>query len=86
MPRIIFISPHFKSGHSSAAHLSYLVHYIATREGVASVADADRLKPATEKQEQMIRQLVRDFPSAKKRFEYEDLSRLMNWPMRCRYV
>ena len=72
MPRIIFISPHFKSGHSSAAHLSYLVRYIATREGVAPVADADRFKPATEKQEQMIRQLVRDFPSAKKRFEYED--------------
>ena len=72
MPRIIFISPHFKSGHSSAAHLSYLVRYIATREGVAPVADADRLKPATEKQAQMIRQLVRDFPSAKKRFEYED--------------
>lgn len=48
MPRIIFISPHFKSGHSSAAHLSYLVRYIATREGVAPVADSDRLKPATE--------------------------------------
>ena len=72
MPHIIFISPHFKSGHSSAAHLSYLVRYIATREGVAPVADADRLKPATEKQAQMIHQLVRDFPSTKKRFEYED--------------
>ena len=54
MPRIIFISPHFKSGHSSAAHLSYLVRYIATREGVAPVADADRLKPVTEKQAQML--------------------------------
>ena len=72
MPRIIFISPHFKSGHSSGAHLSYLVRYIATREGVAPVADSDRQKPATEKQAQVICQLVRDFPSAKKRFEYED--------------
>ena len=72
MPRIIFISPHFKSGHSSAAHLSYLVRYIATREGVAPVADTDRLKPATEKQDWLIRQLVKNFPSAKKRFEYED--------------
>lgn len=72
MPRIIFISPHFKSGHSSAAHLSYLIRYIATREGVAPVADTDRLKPATEKQDRLIRQLVKDFPSAKRRFEYED--------------
>ena len=72
MPRIIFISPHFKSGHSSAAHLSYLIHYIATREGVAPVADTDRLKPATEKQDRLIRQLAKDFPSAKRRFEYED--------------
>lgn len=60
MPRIIFISPHFKSGRGSAAHLSYLVRYIATREGVAPVADADRLKPATGKQERLIRQLVKD--------------------------
>lgn len=72
MPRIIFISPHFKSGHSSAAHLSYLIRYIATRKGVAPVADTDRLKSATEKQDRLIRQLVKDFPSAKRRFEYED--------------
>lgn len=32
MPRLIFISPHFKSGAGNAAHLSYLVRYIATRE------------------------------------------------------
>lgn len=72
MPRIIFISPHFKSGKNSAAHLSYLVHYIATREGVAPVDDAEKMKPATKQQEQLIRRLVRDFPMTKKRFEYED--------------
>ena len=72
MPRIIFISPHFKSGKNSAAHLSYLVHYIATREGAAPVDDAGKMKPATNQQEQLIRQLVRDFPMTKKRFEYED--------------
>jgi hypothetical protein len=60
MPRIIFISPYFKSGHSSAAHLSYLIRYIATREGVAPVADTDRLKPATEMQDRLIRRLVKD--------------------------
>ena len=72
MPRLIFISPHFKSGAASAAHLTYLVRYIATREGVAPVPNADRLKPALEKQSRLIGQLLRDFPQTKTRFEYED--------------
>lgn len=72
MPRIIFISPHFKSGAASSAHLSYLVRYIATREGVAPVLATDHHKPPSQKQEQLIRQIVRDFPMSKRRFEYED--------------
>jgi TPR repeat protein len=72
MPRIIFISPHFKSGRAHAAHLSYLVRYISTREGVVPVASDNMSKAATQSQQDLIRQIVRDFPMAKKQFEYED--------------
>jgi len=72
MPRLIFISPHFKSGAGSAAHLSYLVRYIATREGAAPAPNTDRQSPPSQKQEELIRQIVKDFPLTKKRFEYAD--------------
>lgn len=72
MPRLIFISPHFKSGAGNAAHLSYLVRYIATREGASPAPSADKHKLSTKKQDQFIRQIVQDFPLTKKRFEYED--------------
>ena len=72
MPRIIFISPHFKSEASNSKHLSYLVRYIATREGVSHLPVAERKLQETEKQTQLIAQLLRDFPMAKKQFEYED--------------
>ena len=72
MPRIIFISPHFKSGTSSSKHLSYLVRYIATRKGVSLLPAAERKLQATEKQTQLIAHLLRDFPMAQKQFEYED--------------
>lgn len=72
MPRLIFISPHFKSGAGNAARLSYLVRYIATREGAAPTPATDSNKPSTQKQAQLIRQIVKDFPLTKKRFEYQD--------------
>ena len=72
MPRIIFISPHFKSGSASSKHLSYLVRYIATREGVSPLPAAERKLQVTAKQTQLIAQLLRDFPMAKNQFEYED--------------
>jgi TPR repeat protein len=72
MPRLIFISPHFKSGAGNAAHLSYLVRYIATREGAASASTNDGNNPPTQKQTQLILQIVKDFPMTKKRFEYQD--------------
>lgn len=75
MPRVIFISPYFKSNAASARHLSYLVHYIATREGVSPVPAAGRLYPASEKQSQLVSQMVKDFPMAKKQFEYADYQR-----------
>ena len=72
MPRIIFISPHFKSGSASSKHLSYLVRYIATREGVTPFPAAERKLQVTAKQTLLIAQLLRDFPMAKNQFEYED--------------
>ena len=46
--------------------------YIATREGVEKIDDSQRHAPATVKQEQLIRCILRDFPDAKQSHEYED--------------
>lgn len=46
--------------------------YIATREGVERIDDSQRHGPATVKQEQLIRRILRDFPDAKQSHEYED--------------
>ena len=46
--------------------------YIATREGVEKLDDSQRYAPATAKQEQLIRRILRDFPDAKQSHEYED--------------
>ena len=46
--------------------------YIATREGVEKIDDSQRHAPATVKQEQLIRRILRDFPDAKQNHEYED--------------
>ncbi len=45
------------------------MRYIATRENVKLVADR---RPATKKQEQLIRSIANDFPDTKELFEYED--------------
>lgn len=49
--------------------------YIATREGVEKIDDSQRHAPATVKQEQLIRRILRDFPDAKQSHEYEDYQR-----------
>lgn len=46
--------------------------YIATREGVEKIDDSQKHAPATVKQEQLIRRILRDFPDAKQSHEYED--------------
>ena len=46
--------------------------YIATREGVEKLDDSQKHAPATVKQEQLIRRILRDFPDAKQSHEYED--------------
>ena len=56
----------------AAAHLSNYVSYISTREGVDRIDPGQTTKPATGKQVKMVQQLLRDFPSSRDLFEYED--------------
>ena len=67
MARLIVKSPYIKCGAGQSAG-GYL-KYIATRERVEIIQD-DR--PPTNKQEQLIAKLVKDFPDAKELMEYED--------------
>ena len=67
MARLIVKSPYIKCGSGKSAG-GYL-KYIATRERVEIIPD-DR--PPTNKQEQLIAKLVKDFPDAKELMEYED--------------
>lgn len=57
---------------NAAAHLSNYVSYISTREGVDRIDPGQAEKPATKKQAKMVQQLLRDFPSSRDLFEYED--------------
>ena len=67
MARLIVKSPYIKCGTGQSAG-GYL-KYIATRERVEIIPD-DR--PPTNKQEQFLAKLVKDFPDAKELMEYED--------------
>ena len=67
MARLIVKSPYIKCGGGQSAG-GYL-KYIATRERVEIIPD-DR--PPTNKQEQLIQKLVKDFPDTKELMEYED--------------
>ena len=64
---LILKSPYIKCGGKGGGG-GYL-RYIGTRDGVELVPD-DR--PATKRQEQLIRSLVRDFPNSKELLEYDD--------------
>ena len=67
MARLIVKSPYIKCGAGQSAG-GYL-KYIATRERVEIIPDDC---PPTNKQEQLIAKLVKDFPDAKELMEYED--------------
>ena len=69
MARLILKSPYLKcdGSHSVSGYL----RYIGTRERVELLPD-DR--PPTRKQEQLVRKLVKDFPSSKELDEYLDYS------------
>ncbi len=72
-PRVIFKCPHIKGGGEKAsAHLGNYVKYVSTREGVERVDPGKAVLPATEKQARLVAQLLREFPSSRGLFEYED--------------
>ena len=72
-PCVIFKCPHIKGGGAkAAAHLSNYVSYISTRKGVERADPGQAGKPATKKQLKMVERLLREFPSSRKLFEYED--------------
>lgn len=70
MPRIIFKCRYLKN--APKAHLSNLVDYVATREGVEKVSDSSQLLPATKKQQQLIHAILQKLPDTADLFEYED--------------
>lgn len=73
MVRLVIKNGYLKGGsEKSASHLSHLVKYIATRNGVEKVSDAKRLWRSTKKQKNLISQILREFPDAKESLEYED--------------
>ena len=73
MPRLVFKCPYIRGGSKKvAAHLSNYVRYMATREGAQRIAADKAQLPATKKQQQMVEQLLRDFPLSRGTFEYED--------------
>ena len=46
--------------------------YIATREGVEKIDESRKFAPATNKQKQLIKKILSDFPDSKSSLEYED--------------
>lgn len=69
MPRIIFKCRYLKN---ASVHLSNMVEYVATREGVEKTPDSTGLLPATKKQRQLIAEILNKFPETADLFEYGD--------------
>lgn len=73
MPRLILKCPYLKGGsENTSAHLGNLVNYIATRDGVDRIRVEDKNLSSTIKQEELIAHIIKEFPSTKNLFEYED--------------
>lgn len=70
MPKIIFTSHYMRD--APPAQLSNYVKYIGTREGVEKIDESKLELPATINQKNLIKQLIRDIPSAKDMLEYND--------------
>ena len=53
-------------------HFGGYAEYIATREGVEKIDESKKNAPATNKQKQLIKKILSDFPDSKSSLEYED--------------
>lgn len=69
MPRIIFKCRYLKN---AAEHLSNLVNYVAIRDGVEKITREAHSYHSTKKQQQLITEILNQFPDAADLFEYED--------------
>ena len=58
-----------KSGYIQGGRAARYMEYVAKRDGVEVIQSAE---PVTKKQEQFLTKLLKDFPDAKKLFEYSD--------------
>ena len=70
MARLIQKSGYIKNGKASG-----YMEYVATRDGVEIIQSTE---PVTQKQEQFIKRLLKDFPDAKELFEYSDYMQTPN--------
>lgn len=70
MPRIIMKSPYIKP--NSKIHIENYVSYIATRDGVEKADSTQKFMETTEKQKQIIKKLISDYPDSKDLYEYQD--------------
>ena len=70
MPRIIFKCRYLKN--SPKEHLSNLVEYVATREGVEKIVDSASFLPVTQNQKKLISEILQKLPDTADLFEYVD--------------
>ncbi len=70
MPKIIVTSRYLKSG--AGQNISNYVKYIATRKGSVAVNTNKANAPATQKQQELIASLLKDFPESKSSFACQD--------------
>ena len=70
MPKIILRCNYLKD--EPPEHLVNYVRYIATREGVEKIDPGKAHLPATVRQKQLIRQIVKDIEGSERMLEYED--------------
>jgi hypothetical protein len=70
MPKIIFKCRYLKNG--AGNHLSNVVNYIATRNGVDKMDDSEKNLPATAGQQNLITKITEEFHETAGMFEYSD--------------
>lgn len=61
-----YIKPNFKT------HIGNYVSYIATRDGVEKADSTQKFMETTERQKQIIKKLLSDYPDSKDLYEYQD--------------
>jgi hypothetical protein len=69
MPKLIQKSGYFKPREK---HGTAYMKYIATRDGVEKLTGHNTERPPTQKQAQLIENILRDYPDTRELFEYED--------------